>query len=155
MSTPPMTSFSPVPRHLRFAEIGPYTLALGYTCWVVYAGAWLETEVVGHTRWCWVVHAGVGPYTTVFGSNQGVGPRMLVLGLRDLPQCLSYRAFSSWSMRAQGKNENGGEKRSETQQIWALVPPSPTTAWCWRLRQVSDAVLRDWNVQAILGFLIP
>jgi len=131
--------------------------------WVVYAGVWLKTEAVGPTRWDRVVHAGVGLntcvglYTMAFGSKwrcwaltlafgskrrywiirTGVGPYIMALGCTR--RCFLCRAW-----------DNSGEKRSETHQIWALLPPSPATAWCWGLRQISDAALRGWSVQASL-----
>lgn len=130
-SMPPVTRFPLDPRCLQVAGIGPDTVALGCMrgCQVIYAAVWLETEVVGPTHWNWVTHAGIGLYTWVLGCTQrrlarngGGGPYTLALGLRC--RCWLYApAFSSWNMRSAGRNDNGGEKRSETHQIWALVPP--------------------------------
>ena len=137
------------------------TLALGCThgCWVVYAGIWLKTEVVGPTHWCWITHAGVKLYTWVLGctrwrlaQNGGVGPYTLALSLRHRcwsymltfgPKCrywITHAGFGPYivvlgcTLRhflGQGRNDNVGEQRSEMHQIRALVPPSPTTVWCW------------------------
>jgi len=138
--------------HRRLAQNGgckPDTLALGCTHWhwAIHNSVWLKSR-------CWALHAGVGlemsvlpdwSYTLPFGSKRrywiihtSVGPYIVTLG------CTRWR---SWSMRSQGKNDNGDEKRSETHQRWALVPPSPVTACCWGLCQVSNFRCRSSQLE--------